>query len=281
VDVVTFGPATAAPATRILAVDAIAGEVGMDVGRTEVEERSVDTSAGAIGLPIRYRDCAVGIAVFRAGRAAASDLVAPMGLTPVALRGAALATLNFYDYRATTIGPYGEVALTVLCRPRSAKGVPAPLQLLVSNSRRDIGFAVLDMPVTSSVANAAGREIWGYPKFVTALPMRFGNHEFEGVVDDPDGREICALRGSVARGVRIPLFDLISYSSLGGRRVRTEISTDGRQAACSGRRLRLEVGTSEHPMRGRLEVLGLDGASPMTFISSDVYRVSLPPGVPA
>ena len=61
------------------------------------------------------------------------------------------------EYRKTDIGPYNEVGLTVLAL---APGDPIPANYVV------------DLPVTTAVANRAGREIWGYNKFVAAIDVK-------------------------------------------------------------------------------------------------------------
>jgi len=47
-----------------------------------------------------------------------------------------------------------------------------------------IGAYVLEMPVTIPQARAAGREIWGFPKFETKIPFKLERKRFEfGVLD--------------------------------------------------------------------------------------------------
>jgi hypothetical protein len=244
------------------------------------EPHPVETTAGQVELPIRYWDVSVGVGFFGADRAEAAKLVAPMGLVPVTLRGKAIATLNFYEYRGTSIGPYNEMALTVLSKPGEHSRVPAGVNFLVPNHLRALGFAVLDLPVSTEVANAAGREIWGYPKFVTELPVKFGERTFDGEVHDPHGEQICALGGTLERQFRFPMMDLVTYTSLDSQRWRTEITTSGHYAAFAGSSLRLQLGTSGHAMRARLDQLRLAGTRPVLFLISHDYRSLLHAGSP-
>ena len=72
--------------------------------------------------------------------------------------GKAVVVVYCIEYRITDIGPYNEVGLTVLA---GAPGDPIPANYVV------------DLPVTTAVANRAGREIWGYNKFVAAIDVRW------------------------------------------------------------------------------------------------------------
>lgn len=238
----------------------------------------VETTAGPVELPIRYWDVSVGIALFRGDRDAAAQVIEPMSLRPVVVRGDALVGLGFCEYRGTSIGPYNEVALVVLSRPERRPGLPAGVHLLLPNHMRTPGVAVLDLPVTTPGAHAAGREVWGYPKFVTELPIKFGERTFDGEVRDPDGGLICSLRGTFGRGVPFPVLDLVTYTSLHGQRWRTEITTSGMYSAHGGSDLRLGLGDSGHAMRTRLSDLGLAGTAPVTFLVSHDYRALLHAG---
>lgn len=245
------------------------------------ELRPVETAVGQVELPIRYWDVSVGVGFFSADLAAAEELVAPMTLEPVTLRGRAIATLNFYEYRGTSIGPYNEVALTVFAKPRKRRRVPAGAYLLLPNHLRAIGFAVLDLPVTTAIANVAGREIWGYPKFVTELPVKFETSGFNGEVQGPDGEPICALRGTLGKGAPFPMVDLVSYTSLHGQPWRTEITTGGHHRVFAGSGLRVDLGSSSHTMRAHLEQLRLADASPLIFLESHDFRSLLHAGSPS
>ena len=87
------------------------------------------------------------------------------------------------EYRKTDIGSYNEVGLTVLAM--------APGDPIAANY-------VVNLPVTTAVANRAGREIWGYNKFVAAIDVKSEGKTFSTVLRD-EGREIIgALEGDAA-----------------------------------------------------------------------------------
>ena len=61
---------------------------------------------------------------------------------------------------------------------------------------------VADLPVTTEAANRAGREIWGYNKFVTAIDIKCDGKKFSATVRDHENELIGALEGT--RGASAP-----------------------------------------------------------------------------
>jgi hypothetical protein len=167
----------------------------------DVPQKKTRTTKGPVGLPILYRDASVLQAFFVVDGAKATDILQGTGLKPMLTRGRGLAGLVFFEYRDTSIGPYNEVGLALACH--SGEGTqPGILRDFLRPSRkREIGFHVLDLPVTTEAACAAGKEIWGYPKFVTDLPVEFGKGSFKGTVADPRAKaQICTLDGDYSFG---------------------------------------------------------------------------------
>jgi hypothetical protein len=102
-------------------------------------QRPVLSNGTECPLLIRYFDVQCLVATFPTDLNRAAELLKGTGL-----------------YRITDIGPYNEVGLTVVAR---VPGDPIP------------GNYVINLPVTTAVANRAGREIWGYNKFVAAIDV--------------------------------------------------------------------------------------------------------------
>lgn len=164
------------------------------------------TSAGNVDLPIFYYDNSLCMAVFLVDLDKARALVTDERLQVVpAWGGKALVGLAFYEYRHTAIGAYNEVGLAVLTAPRGCRLPRLPLlRMLGSLDRNPMGFHILDLPVTTEVACAAGREAWGLPKFVTPIDFALRGREFRGSVRDPEGitrsSRWKARAGSACRG---------------------------------------------------------------------------------
>jgi hypothetical protein len=235
-------------------------------------------------LPISYSDAAACLAYFWVDHDRATAVASRLpDLTAARLAGGrALVGLGFYVYRQTSIGPYNEVGLAVaVAAPQDRSPLLWAVDLLRSPRRRRLGFHIIDLPVTSEVANAAGQEIWGFPKFVTRLPIEMSSERFSGEVRDPETDEIVArLAGSPPRGLPLPATDLVLFSTHEGRELRTTVSTRGWMWTSTGSDFALRIGDSKHRMAGHLTALGLQTAQPFLVQRCRRFRALLPLGEP-
>lgn len=232
----------------------------------EVPRTVAPTSAGDVELPILYYRLDCLYAFWAVDAARADDLLAGTGLR--AVRGPAsraLFGLAFYDYHDTTIGPYHEVGSALAVHPGHSGPLLSWADLLLPASRRRLGFHILDLPVSTPIACAAGRELWGYPKFVTELPFAVSGRAAACAVADPaGGPPLLALEGSLGPGLALPGFDLVLYSQRGTDRLRTHVDVRGTMATSLGRGLRLTCSAaSAHPMAERIARLGVAGRPPL------------------
>ncbi len=177
--------------------------------------------------------------------------------------GKAVVLYLCWEYRQTDIGPYNEVAVTVLA---VAPGDPHP------------AIYVADLPVTTEAANRAGQELWGYNKFVTNIEIKGDGKHFSAIVHDPQNGLISSLEGT--RGVSVPVApnDLYSFSLLEKKIIKTFVQVPTPWHASGGEGFRLRVGDSTHRMAGHLRTLGLDGARPALVQYADPFQSLLFPG---
>lgn len=248
-----------------------------------VPKTVVATTEGAVQLPICYYDGSHYMALFRldAGRAAAQLHRTP--LEPVLVSRKAVAILSFFRYRDTTLGPYHEVGLALLVTRRGqTQALGSFTDLLQQTRSESLGSYVLDLPVTTPCAKAAGCEIWGYPKFVTQLPIEFEADRFQAQVLDPDGRRILELAGQRGHVLpdELPGMALVTFSLHGGRMLRTRVETRASCATSGGGSLKLAVGDSPHRMARNLAELGLDGQTPKLFQTTENFQSLLFSGQP-
>jgi hypothetical protein len=241
------------------------------------------TTEGPIELPILYYDVSALVAFFAADREAVEAKLDGTGLRPALTIGRrAIVGIACYEYRKTSVGPYHEVGIALPVLP---EGAPAPRNLIRalygSVDERHLGFFILDLPVTTAVANAGGRELWGYPKFVTSIPLRLDKTRFEGSVLDPDGDGVIfTLSGRLLPSLPAPPMSLVLYSHQRGNLLRATVDVRGRMHLRPGRSLRLRVGESPHPMAANLRMLGLDRAHPALVLDTHRFQSRLHAGVP-
>jgi hypothetical protein len=171
--------------------------------------------------------------------------------------------LACFEYRGTDIGPYNEVCLGVWALAPGDR-IPA--------------LYVSDLPVTTTLAHRAGREIWGYNKFVAPIDVQGDHKAFATALRDPDDALILTLEGARAASIPTPPMDVPTFSMLGGRAIRTIIRTMTPFQISSGDGFVLKVGESKHPMADNLRTLALDEARPALLQYADPLQFLLFPG---
>ncbi|MFF4569386.1 hypothetical protein [Streptomyces sp. NPDC001410] len=224
------------------------------------------TTTGPVDVPVRYYDSSAAHLCF------AVDAVAARGLLPDAtwmvpsrLGRRALALLSLYEHRCSTIGPYAEIALSVLVddlwRPRP---YDIAADLLRRVDLRRTGRYILSLAVSSEEARVVSQQIWGQPAVRMAAEADLMSRDL-GVTAPGLG---LAVKGRLGRGLRCPEADWILYGRHGESTVRTLVRAHGRLRLHTGTgvRLHLDIAAAE-PMAGQLRRLGIDAARPLFALS--------------
>jgi hypothetical protein len=247
----------------------------------QVPQAAHETSAGSIRLPILYYDTSNVIAFFRAPTEAAAELLQGTGLKPAYnFFGSTIVGLSFYEYRETSVGSYNEVGLAMpVLDTKQRRGPGTLFDICRSVERRKTGFYVVDLPVTTEIANAAGRELWGYPKFVTGIDFLYADKRVAMRVADPGSdADILRLEGRMSPTLPAPPLSLVTYSVLDDRRIRTTVQVRGAVRIGLGGNIRLSLGHSRHPMARHLADLRLDGRKPMLIEGTHRFQSRLNAG---
>jgi hypothetical protein len=208
------------------------------------------------------------------------------GLIPCRFFGnKALVSLIFFAYKDVTIGGYDEVTITIVSHPAALAPPKHPLATILFKKRGstwgDMGGYVLEMPVTIPAARAAGREIWGFPKFLTKIPYRLQGDSFEFKVEDPgSGEDIVSVKGELGPGFTVPGFDLVSFTNYEDSILQTITEVDAQVKNCICRNITVVPGQGEHRMARNIRDLGFAGAKPFAATSTDNCRTKLNAGRP-
>lgn len=235
------------------------------------------TRQGKVGLPICYYNTAAVFASFLVEPERARAVL-PAELEPVLVApGRALATIAFFHYADSSVGPYNEMGLAVGARPSRARGFRdtagwRPWQSLLP------GMYVVDLPVTTEIANAAGREIWGYPKIVVPIDFQLRGADIDCAVHDSDGSLLCRLKGRRGNGLALPASNLVTFTRRGDRLLRTVIDMRGRMSNGGAGSVRLDGAASDHPLCRHLRGLDLPGRAPRLLQAGLGLRALLPAG---
>jgi hypothetical protein len=122
-------------------------------------------------LPLFFRDVSMMGAVFTADFAQILRILPDASLRPVKIfPGRGLVSIGCMQYKDSDIGPYNEVALSIVLQPF----VPW---------KQDYHAYIADLPVTTEVALYGGVDFFNYPKYLADISFK-----------EEGGRRICALR---------------------------------------------------------------------------------------
>jgi hypothetical protein len=251
----------------------------------DVPTTTAASSMGGIDLPILYYDYAfVHFFFWVEHQRTYSKLHGTIFKPCRFFNGKAGALLSFFNYKRTAIGSYNEVGLSILCH-HSASGHPGPFitQLMMDAKKWSMGAYVINLPVTTEIANAAGRELWGYPKFVTGIFSDLEGKRFNGAVNDP-GMEAPLLTlegsiGSLGPVVRFSKASFISHAIHHGTPLRILTDVDAKYKVNLGFSSALSVNErSSHIMAQNLRDLGMEGKKPFLSLSCEKARMILHKG---
>ena len=203
-----------------------------------------------VSTPVEIRDARSWFSTFAVPLESARDLISYSGLEPSPIMGKrALVSLGFVRYVDGDLGPYHEVVVAVIVNaPVSAPG-SAPGK----KKSGETGAFIHQLPVNQPFTCAAGRGIWGFPKFVTDIKIDEGLRRDTGTLKI-DGE--LALKISIAHGVptRLPDTSLAAYSCGDGVLRRTEWRLDGEGSRGRPGGVKIELG--DNAFADELRVLG-------------------------
>jgi hypothetical protein len=254
----------------------------LDVPRTPAQ-----TSQGQFDLPALYQDVSVRQLLFWVDYAKALPKLEGTGLAPMELqKGKTVAMLIFYNYRRVVdVEPYEEIALAIPAELKSDKKGARKMRTFFGVPLIPSGISgyVLELPVTTAQARAGGRELWGYPKFLTRLPFKFYQTGFEFSALDPEGSEpIFTVKADLGRGKGFGMkgFDMVTLSNLDNKILRTVINIEAKFRVHLKRPVEINIGTVKHRFADNLRDLGLEGKQTAIIMCTDAFRSRLNRGEP-
>lgn len=225
-------------------------------------------------LPIVYRKCSAYFAAFPYPLSAIRPLMPHPMLAPVPLgfRGKGALVVAVFDYQETSIGPYREVGIGFQCRLRTSGPIPL-LPLLFEPLFEDVGSFVHLLPVTTQIAEEAGKKHWGYPKFIADIRIDRTDDGMKCEVLE-NGQRLMGIeihRPAPPQTFGLPLR---TYSVLGDELLFTQLHIDA-FGAVRRRSLAAHVEISDHLRMRDLDARALNGAKPLEVRWFDDYRTLL------
>ncbi|MBI4957524.1 MAG: acetoacetate decarboxylase family protein [Myxococcales bacterium] len=233
------------------------------------------TSAGPCELPIVYRDgSAIGLMYLVEPALVGACLPAVAGRAPFEpqlVLGQAVVQFALLEYRDTSIGRYNEVALAAQVRRKGT--APSLVRTLLDLRGVEAqGNCFLNLPVTTEAACAAGRELWGFPKYVVDIETSFAPERVR-VVQRGEFELVVGRAGPLVT----PGIPFVLLSAHGGRVLRTVVETEHRMRWGGARSVELRL-VGHGPTSDNLERLGLAVKKPFAVWRTDALRSVLPAG---
>lgn len=226
---------------------------------------SVTVLGREVAIPVEIRSARSWFASFAVPTAAAQRIVAPAGLEPARLPGGrSMLSLAFIRYIDGDLDPYNEVAVAFLVAdPTGGKGKGAYIHRL---------------PVNQEFTCAAGREIWGFPKFVTPIEINEESHADRAVLTVDGAMALTmTLRHGIPAPMRSTALDAFSFREGVLRRTRWELRGSASRMRLGGARVELGTGEIAEELRSlglpkRAFMSGCIGDVQMTFQAAEVVN---------
>lgn len=236
---------------------------------SRVAQSTLDTSAGLCPMPIFYTDASLLGFIYLIDPARARALLEESPFEPLLFFGKAMVQLVTFEYRESSIGAYNELALALEVKLRGRN--TSPLRALLAPRRGDDhGSHILNLPVTTESACAAGKELWGFPKYVTGIETEFRARAVRATLEGE--LEIdCGAPGFV----RTPGPPLVTISVHEGRVLRTLVETDHLLSWGGSATIRI---VGKGPTADNVERLGLESQKPFLVFRTLRMRSILPLG---
>lgn len=228
---------------------------------------------GTIELPIAYRDGSLFGCFYRVNLHLAASLIPTHNLEPIRFGNKAIASLIGFEYRDTSIGPYGELGVSILARS-SGTCDSAFRALLSPDSATHSAWYVVTLPVTTEVARAGGVDIWGFPKYLCPIGTEFRNERLriilEGELD---------IQHKNGIGLQLPARPIALASILNDALLRTLVR--GHYGVKYGGAGSVQVKVlGDGPTAHTVKKLGLDSMPPFVAFRADHLNMLLPNGTP-
>ncbi|MGI8936713.1 MAG: acetoacetate decarboxylase family protein [Iamia sp.] len=218
----------------------------------------LDGSETAVDLPVKVRRADAVVVTWLlpldvvAGVLAHHTVAAPLEPVPMA-RGRALVTMPFVRYLDGDLGAYNEMGLGFVVRRRD-------------DPDREVASFIAHLPVDGEFTCAAGRQLWGFPKWVASeLSIERSRGGARTHFEDADGSEVAAM----SKPGLIPLpsreMRLTTYAGADGTLLATPFTmhSAGLRVRPGGTSVRAE---GDAPLAADVRALGLDTRRPLSTL---------------
>ena len=209
--------------------------------------------------------------IWRIDPAIAAPFLEGTGLEVWPIFGKAIAAMNAWEYRESSIGPYGEVGIGIYAKLKGSKPSLAAHAMSLRGPE-SVGIYVLNLPVTTQGAFTAGVEIWGYPKYIATINTRFDSQG----VNVRLGDELTMSMGKSGM-LKTPGIPILTLTQKKGQIIRSVIECDHTLRWGGSGTAKIEI-HGEGPCTKTVRGLGLHTTKPFAAFRTDRFTALLPEG---
>lgn len=227
--------------------------------------------AQPFNFPVAFRDVHYVALLYKANLTAVHKLLASTGFKPALfLMRSPMVALGLIQYKDSDLGSYNEIILAIPVVPETCNqsAISNWLDLYAPFNRKKGGQYIIHIPVTTQLSVDAGVKCWGYPKTVMPINHHFEGHRLASTLKNKDESILLQASGNLGVGLPIPSMNLLTYSFLDGKTVKTTVDVDAAMKWHPFADIRISVAKTNHPIVQTIMDLGIVERKPSLAISA-------------
>lgn len=232
-------------------------------------------------FPVQFKDVHYIAALYTANAAKVNKLLEGTGLkSGLHFAGKPLVALGLIQYRVSDLGAYNEIILAIPAVQQHDKtGWGNWTDLYAPFDKRKGGQYIIHIPVTTQTSVDAGQSLWGYPKILLPIHHNFGSTGIHSTLFNEQQQPVLQIDGKNGIDIPIPAMNLMTYSFLQGKLLKTTVDVDCSMHLKAGSALTIKVSDRNHPIGNDVIELGINDKKPLFTVESNQFKAAFNEGV--
>ena len=189
----------------------------------------------------------------------AADLCGDLFLPVRYFFNKSLAFLSFYDNQKSDIGPYKEIAIGIKAR---------------FHERKEKGYYIFHLPVSTKIARDKGIKIWGFPKTLNKISVNMSEKSASISLNDLKMKNIFSLKTNFINLAKVNSKDITLFSIHKKRAVSSKLQVNGKSSLKLCRNYTISV-SNQQEVTKILEKLNLHKKKPFMAVYAENKRSRL------
>lgn len=222
-------------------------------------------------FPLAFRDVHYMALLYRANAKAVSKQLEQTPFKPaLQLFGEPVVAVGLIQYKDSDLGSYDEIIISipVILKKDQSGALSNWMDLYAKHEKRRGGQYIIHIPVTSQLSVDGGRNLWGYPKTLAPIRHQFNNNRIDTRLDAADGTNMIKWTGSLGMGIPIPAMNLMTYSFLHEKLVRTSVDVKAQMKWHPMASIRCSIVDKGSDMAKDMIALGIERRKPLAVLGS-------------